>query len=46
MPLSQRHWHCDGCGQAIDRDINAARNIETAGLAGVACGATGSGAVA
>ncbi|GAA3893321.1 RNA-guided endonuclease TnpB family protein [Halomonas cibimaris] len=46
LPLSQRHWHCDGCGQAIDRDINAARNIETAGRAGVACGATGSGAVA
>ncbi len=37
LPLSQRHWHCNGCGQAIDRDINAARNIETAGLAGVAC---------
>ncbi|HSH26830.1 MAG TPA: RNA-guided endonuclease TnpB family protein [Wenzhouxiangella sp.] len=46
LPLSQRHWHCEGCGQAIDRDINAARNIRTAGLAGLACGATGAGAVA
>ncbi len=46
LPLSQRHWHCDGCGQAIDRDINAARNIRTAGLAGLACGATGAGAAA
>lgn len=44
--LVQRHWHFEGCGQAIDRDINAARNIRTAGLAGLACGATGAGAVA
>ncbi|WP_299230867.1 RNA-guided endonuclease TnpB family protein [uncultured Halomonas sp.] len=46
LPLSRRHWHCDGCGRAIDRDINAARNIRTAGLAGLACGATGAGAAA
>lgn len=46
LPLSQRHWHCASCGQAIDRDINAARNIRTAGLAGLACGATGAGAAA
>lgn len=46
LPLSQRHWHCEGCGQVIDRDINAAKNIRTAGLAGLACGATGSGAAA
>ena len=46
LPLAQRHWHCEGCGQAIDRDINAARNIRTAGLAGLACGATGAGAAA
>ncbi|WP_346796946.1 RNA-guided endonuclease TnpB family protein [Halomonas sp. Bachu 37] len=46
LPLSQRHWHCDGCGQATDRDINAARNIRTAGLAGLSCGATGAGAAA
>jgi putative transposase len=44
LPLSQRHWHCEECGKAIDRDINAARNIRTAGLAGIACGATGAGA--
>lgn len=46
LPLSQRCWHCENCGQAIDRDINAARNIRTAGLAGLACGATGAGAAA
>lgn len=46
LPLSQRHWHCDGCGQPIDRDINAAKNIQTAGLAGLACGATGAGVAA
>ncbi|MGM0983624.1 MAG: RNA-guided endonuclease InsQ/TnpB family protein [Pseudomonadota bacterium] len=44
LPLSQRRWHCASCGQAIDRDVNAARNIRTAGLAGLACGATGAGA--
>ncbi|MFN2411233.1 MAG: zinc ribbon domain-containing protein [Halomonas sp.] len=41
LPLSQRHWHCGSCGNPIDRDINAAKNIQTAGLAGVACRATG-----
>jgi len=46
LPLSQRHWHCEGCGHPIDRDINAAMNIRTAGLAGLACGATGAGAAA
>ncbi|WP_275288079.1 RNA-guided endonuclease InsQ/TnpB family protein [Halomonas elongata] len=46
LPLSRRHWHCECCGLAIDRDINAARNIRTAGLAGIACGAIGAGAVA
>jgi len=46
LPLSRRHWHCERCGLAIDRDINAARNIRTAGLAELACGATGSGAAA
>jgi len=46
LPLSLRHWHCECCGQAIDRDVNAAKNIRTAGLAGLACGATGSGAAA
>ncbi|MGM0637668.1 MAG: RNA-guided endonuclease InsQ/TnpB family protein, partial [Pseudomonadota bacterium] len=46
LPLSQRHWHCESCGHAIDRDVNAARNIRTAGLAGLACGTTGAGAAA
>lgn len=46
LPLSLRRWHCESCDQAIDRDINAARNIRTAGLAGLACGATGAGAAA
>ncbi|MGP9655590.1 zinc ribbon domain-containing protein [Halomonas sp. AOP35-4E-18] len=32
--LSQRHWHCADCGQTIDRDMNAAKKIRTAGLAG------------
>lgn len=43
LPLSQRHWCCQGCGHPIDRDINAARNIRTAGLVGLACGAAGAG---
>ncbi|MDR5886834.1 RNA-guided endonuclease TnpB family protein [Vreelandella janggokensis] len=43
LPLSQRHWRCGSCGNPIDRDINAANNIRTAGLAGLACGATGAG---
>ena len=36
-------WHlCPlSWAKTIDRDINAARNIQTAGLAGCACGATG-----
>jgi len=46
LPLSRRHWQCEGCGHPIDRDINAAKNIRTAGLAGLACGATRAGAAA
>ncbi|RCV85843.1 RNA-guided endonuclease InsQ/TnpB family protein, partial [Vreelandella rituensis] len=46
LPLSQRQWQCKGCGEPIDRDVNAAKNIRTAGLAGLACGATGAGAAA
>jgi len=41
-PLSVRQWTCGGCGTVHDRDVNAARNIVTAGRAGTlnACGGT------
>lgn len=32
-PLSVREWTCGGCGAAHDRDVNAARNVLTAGRA-------------
>jgi putative transposase len=30
MPLSERVFSCGGCGQVIDRDLNASLNLERA----------------
>jgi putative transposase len=38
LSLSTRSWRCPYCGLAHDRDVNAAKNILTAGLAGLAFG--------
>lgn len=32
LTLNDRKWKCEGCGAALDRDINAAINIRDAGL--------------
>ncbi len=37
MPLQVREWTCL-CGVSHDRDVNAAKNIQAAGLAVLACG--------
>lgn len=38
LKLSEREWACQGCGEIVDRDLNAAKNIltfgRTAGQAG------------
>ena len=33
LPLSERVYHCEECGLAIDRDVNAAINIQVVGSA-------------
>ncbi|WP_210751025.1 RNA-guided endonuclease InsQ/TnpB family protein [Nocardiopsis alborubida] len=39
LPLHVRTWACPRCGVTHDRDVNAALDLEAAGLAVVACGA-------
>lgn len=38
LTLKQRFWVCPRCQGHLDRDINAAKNIQAAGLAVLACG--------
>jgi putative transposase len=38
LTLADRVFQCPDCGFTMDRDLNAAINIRTAGLAGIACG--------
>ena len=42
LPLDVRAWTCPSCEIVHDRDVNAARNVEAAGLAVLASGGCGS----
>ena len=42
LPLFERVYRCEGCGFALDRDVNAARNLECEGRMLLAIDAEGS----
>ena len=46
LPLDVRSWTCPSCDVVHDRDVNAARNVEAAGLAVLASGGCASPASA
>ena len=43
LPLSERVFNCDACGASMDRDLNAAINIQVAGSAPETLNARGGG---
>ena len=38
LTMKDRTYECDSCGLSLDRDVNAAINLRTLGLSGIACG--------